>query len=148
MAIKQFSNLSDQESALLINAPALITVLIAGADNNISKKETDWAGKLVHYRSFTSEPRLQNYYEAVKEEFETALDNLIGSWDENSEAVITGELAGVNTILPKIDAEYASMLKESWRSLAHKVAGAEGGLFGFGSIDEAEKKLLSLPMIK
>lgn len=148
MAIKQFSNLTEQESALLINAPALITVLIAGADNDISKKEKDWAGKLVHYRTFTSEPKLQNYYEAVKEEFSDSLDMLVDNWDENSEAMITGHLAGVNTVLPKIDAEYAEMLKASWRSLAHKVAEASGGLLGFGSIDEAEKRLLSLPMIQ
>ncbi|MEZ4776834.1 MAG: hypothetical protein R3D00_26905 [Bacteroidia bacterium] len=148
MAIKQFSNLTEQESALLTNAPALITVLIAGADNDISKKETDWAGKLVHYRTFTSEPKLQNYYEAVKEGFESSLDALIDGWNENSEALITGELAGVNSILPKIDPEYATLLKESWRSLAQKVAEASGGLLGFGSVDEAEKRLVSLPMIK
>ncbi|MDX2248513.1 MAG: hypothetical protein SF052_17140 [Bacteroidia bacterium] len=148
MAIKQFSNLTEQEIALLVKAPALITVLIAGADDNISKKEKDWAAKLVHYRTFTAEPQLQNYYEAVKEGFNVELDTLVESWNSESEEAIATQLSGVNAILPKIDPEYASMLKESWRSLAHKVAGASGGLLGFGSMDEAEKKLVSLPMIQ
>lgn len=146
MSIKHFNNISDEEAALLIKAPALVTVLIAGADENIEKKEREWAAKLVHYRTFTSDPRLQDYYELVKARFETYVNDLTDNWTPGS-AAVTEELAGVKDILAKLDDEYADLLRESWKSLAKKVAEASGGLLGFGSIDEAEMKLISLPMI-
>ena len=147
MAIKYFQNLSDQEANLLVKAPALITVLIAGADKNIDKKEKDWAAKVINYRTFTAQPKLQDYYEVVQASFEGQLNALVESWTPESEGTISAELASTNAALAKVDQEYAGYLKASWRSLAAKVAGASGGLLGFGSVDKDEKRLIDLPMI-
>lgn len=150
MSIKQFSDLSTQEIDLLLTTPALVTVLIAGADQNIDKKEKDWAAKLVHYRTFTTDARLlHTYYEEVSPRFEADLNGLVDGWNpESSPAKITESLSSLNEILSKIDAEYADLLKDSWRSLAKKIAEASGGFLGFGSIDSAELKVIDLEMIK
>lgn len=148
--MKHFSALSSSDSDLLLKTPALVTVLVAGADQNIDKKEKDWAAKLVHYRTFTTETRhLHEYYEAVQERFEDDLNQLVANWNgEQSAAQITEQLTGLNDVLPQLDTEVADMLKDSWRSLARKIAEASGGFLGFGSVDENELKVIDLSMIK
>ncbi|MCB0846179.1 MAG: hypothetical protein KDE26_23170 [Bacteroidetes bacterium] len=147
MAVKYFQNLTQEEAALMYKAPALVTVLIAGADKNIDKKEKDWAAKVVNYRTFTAQPKLQEYYEIVQKTFEETLNNLVDGWNADSEKEIIHELSQTNSIFAKIDPEYAGYLKASWRSLAEKVAGASGGLLGLGSVDKHERELIGLPMI-
>jgi hypothetical protein len=147
MAIKYFKDLTEEEAALMYKAPALITVLIAGADNNIDKREKDWATKVVNYRTFTAQPKLQEYYEKVQADFKETLNSLVDSWNENSADEITAQLASTNPIFEKIGEEYSGYLKASWRSLAQKVAGASGGILGFGAVDKHEKKLIDLPML-
>ena len=148
MTINYFEGLNEIETELLLKTPALVTILVAGADEKIDKKEKNWANKLVKYRTFTSDVKLHQYYEAVLARFEQDLQDLEDGWkSETSEEKISGMLSGLNTILPKIDEEYAALLKDSWKSLAEKVAEASGGLLGFGSVDENELRLIDLPMI-
>ncbi|MEO1449096.1 MAG: hypothetical protein AAFV07_06180 [Bacteroidota bacterium] len=148
MAIKYFAELSAEETDLMLQAPAIVTILIAGADDDIDKKEKNWAARLVQYRTFTSEVKLHSYYEAVQERFEGDLDTLEAGWStETGSQDLSAKLAAVNSILPKIDSDIASLLTESWRSLAKKVAEASGGILGFGSVEEAERALIGLPMI-
>ena len=148
MSIKYFSPLSESEVELLVEAPALVTVLIAGADSSIDKKEKAWGKKLVSYRTFTSDTKLHDYYERVDEGFEATLNQLVDSWTPESQETIAAKLAQVNDILPKLDEVFANLLKDSWKSLARKVAEASGGLIGFGSVNADEARLIELPMIK
>lgn len=148
MAIKYFSALSSDEVSQLTEAPAVIAVLIAGADDNIDKKEKSWATRLVHYRTFTSDPKLHEYYETVNVRFEGHLDSLVDSWNvESSGEELANKVAALKSILAKLDTEYADLLRESWRSMARKVAEASGGLVGFGSINPEEADLVDLPML-
>ena len=147
MSIKHFSQIAESEFELLVQAPALVTVLIAGADSTIDKKEKAWGKKLVAYRTFTSDVKLHEYYEQVDKGFETALDQLVDAWTPESEQELTDKLAKVNGILPKLDKEIADLLKDSWKSLARKVAEASGGFIGFGSVNPDEARLVELPMI-
>ena len=148
MAIKYFSALSSDEVSQLTEAPAVIAVLIAGADDNIDKKEKSWATRLVHYRTFTSDPKLHEYYETVNLRFEGHLDSLVDSWNaESSGENLSNKVAALKPILAKLDGEYADLLRDSWRSMARKVAEASGGLVGFGSINQEEAELVDLPML-
>lgn len=148
MPIKYFSDLNESEVNLLLKAPALITILIAGADNDIDDKEKSLGEKLVNYRTFTSDTKLHEYYEEVNENFESQLSTMIDNWKPGSGKEISNDLAGLNAILPKLDATYADLLKASWRSLAKKVAEADGGFVGFGSISKEESQLIDLSMIE
>ena len=150
ITIKYFSGLSGQEAETLLKAPAQITVLIAGADGDIASKEIEMGEKLVNYRTFTAEVLLHNYYEAVKVRMEDDLNEALDSYVDAPVETLNGLIAALsdtNDILRKLDPDYKKALVDSWRSLARKVAEAQGGLFGYGSIDEAEKKLIDLPMI-
>ncbi len=150
MSIQAFNQLNEQEIAQLLKAPAQITVLIAGADNKIDEKETDWGRKIVHFRSFSSESALHDYYEQVSESFEASVNELVEKYSVDGANLITKlseELAQLNEVLPKIESNYASLLLKSWRSLAQKVAEASGGIWGFGRVNTEESKLLDLPML-
>ncbi|MEL6674296.1 MAG: hypothetical protein AAFR61_18965 [Bacteroidota bacterium] len=147
MSIKYFSELSETEVAQLIKAPAVITALIAGADGEIDQKEEAWGARLVNYRTFTSDVKLHEYYEQVNELFEGHLKGLVAGWNAGSSETLTGEVTALKEVLTKVDGEYADLLKASWRSLAKKIAEADGGFLGFGSIDKAEAALIDLPML-
>ncbi len=148
MPIKYFSDLSEAEVALLLKAPALITLLIAGADDDIDSKEKSLGEKIVNYRTFTSDTRLHEYYEEVNSDFATKLEEMISAWKPGSTEAISEELSGLNAITPKLEASYVDLLKQSWRSLAKKVAEADGGFLGMGSINKEEVALIDLPMIE
>ncbi len=146
--ITPLERLSEAEVYFLVKCPALVTVLIAGADKQIDKSEKNGAFKLVHYRTFTSDPLLNEYYRRVEEHFEENLSELLEKWNpSDTQEFLSQELATAEPILEKLDDEYAEMIKKSWRSLAKKVAEASGGIMGFGSINAAEQHLIDLPML-
>lgn len=148
MSIKQFSPLSEAEKDLLLLAPAMVTVLIAGADDDIAKRETERAAKLVHYRTFTADFALHDYYEAVNARFRADLEALLKTWTpQEGQTALSARLEQTEAALAKIDANFAAELRKSWRSLAKKVAEAEGGVFHMGGISKAELKLVDLPML-
>ena len=149
--IAEFRNLNEKEINLLFNAPALITLLIAGAEGNIEEKETDWGAKITHFRGEDKESILQSYYQEVDSCFNDTLKELISAMpedvDERTKA-INSELQKLNEILPKLDQNFAKELYKSYVSLAKQVAQASGGLWGYGSISPAEQKLIDLEVIK
>ncbi len=150
MPIPQFDHLTEDEVTRLINAPAYVTVLIAGADENIDRREKLSAAKLVHYRKFTSDPLLHDYYEAVDDSFEDALNALVELYENGNDSggkAVYEELSLLNPILAKLDNGVRQKLLDTWRSLAKKVAEASGGLMGYASINVEEKKLIQLPML-
>ena len=151
MKIKHFENLSEQEYDILIKTPALVTILIAGADEHIDKAEKKWAAKIVQYRKFTSTKVLHTYYEEIDQNFESMLNDLIevsGDDAKSRKEIIGNELSKLNVILPKIEQDYVKKLIESWKSLAVHVAEASGGIFRLGNISKDERELIELPMIK
>lgn len=150
MAIKEFDQLSDDERDLILRAPALVSVLIAGADRSIDQREIMHAIKAVHYRSITEGDFLHRYFEAVDENFESECHHLIQKYEgraDDRESYITGELTGLNDILPKIDKRYAGDLLKSLKSLARSVAKSSGGFLGFERISLEESHFIDLKMI-
>lgn len=147
--IPEFKELSQKESQLLLQTPALVTVLIAAADSQIDESETNWAEKVVGYRQKIGEKDLFEYYEAVDENFKATINALTSDNKGTQERIanITTTLETLNTILPKLDTEFAAKLVKSWRSLALQVAKSSGGFLGFGSISAQEKQLMGLSMI-
>jgi hypothetical protein len=147
MSIQAFSALTSEETEQLLRAPAMVTLLIAGADEQIDKREENWATKLVRYRTFTAEAELQAYYEMVDQRFEQQLSTLIAEWEAGDSTKVAAQLAETKPVLAKLDTRYAKLLKQSWRTLAKKVAKASGGLVGFGAVDSEERKVVDLPML-
>jgi hypothetical protein len=150
--IEQFKGISDSDYDRLKSAVPLITVLIAGADGTIDRKEKEWAEKVTNIRSYSLPEGLKDFYLEVGEDFQERLDGFIDRYAGDTEtrnAMISEELAKLNDIFKKIkDREAAIALYESFISFARHVARASGGFLSWGTINVHEKKLMSLDMIQ
>lgn len=148
--IPEFENLDGGEVELMLKAPFLICILIAGADGNIDNKEIR-SGIHVITESARGVQSMFNYYREVEQDFEDKLKILIQSYPFESEKrnpVLTEELAGLNAVLPKLERAFAVQCYKSFTSLARRIAESSGGLLGIKSVGEEESELLSLEMIK
>ncbi len=148
--MEQFNKLSAEETDLLKEAIPIITVLIAGADGNIDPKEEAWAKKVANIRTYNNPDELNEYYKWVGESYEVDVHKHMKFSTEGTEArtkELSDKLAGLNDIFPKLDPEFAKELYESLKTFANHVARASGGILGYGSISNAEKALIDLPML-
>lgn len=149
--ISEFKNLNESEVNLILNAPALITLLIAGAEGNIEEKEMDWGAKIAHFRAEDKHSVLQNYYQQVDAIFNESLKQYVSAMPQDvieRTNKINVELQKLNDIFPKIDPNFAKEAYKSYVSLAKQVAQASGGLWGYGSISPEEQKLIDLEVIR
>lgn len=144
------NKLSKAEKAQIIDAIPMITVLIAGADNEIDQEEKDWAAKLTKIRSFANSDLLHDFYQEVGIGFEEKIDKLINTLpkdtdDRNNQ--ISESLSLLNPILAKLDSKIAYSLYKDFKSFAEHVAKASGGFLRIGSISKEEKRLIPLHML-
>ena len=150
MNTELFSALNEGQYNELKDSLALVTVLIAGADDNIDEQELNWAEKLTHIRSYTKPESLNSFYVDVEQGFHRRLEELIkelpGALGARQEA-ISSRLANLNTILPLLDNEIGHQIYESLTSFAKHIAKASGGFLRFASVSKAEKEWIHLPMI-
>jgi hypothetical protein len=147
----EFENLSESEKIALVNAPALVTILIAGADEEISKRELQEAISLTRTKQKNARKELLSYYNMVSPHFEENLNQILQKHPENPEVrskLVIEELVKLNEILAKMDKRWASQFVESMRDIAKKVAESAGGVFGYLSIGYEESKLIGLKMLK
>ena len=149
--ISGFENLSQEECNIMFRVPALVTVLIAGADNDIDSSEINEAIALTQLKKVTAREILKEYYEKVTENFDKQLFDIVIQFPENSQVrqhFIVEELVKLNTILPKLEFKYAIQFYSSLKDFAKKIAEASGGVFGYIPVGYEESKLVDLPMIK
>lgn len=148
---KHLKDLTAEEKSLLFNIPALIAVLVAGAEGKIDKKELDWSEKTVHFRAHYKDSKLHDYYLEVEKYIHDAVTGFIKDMPVDTaerQAEINSELSKVNSILTKIDHHFAVELYNSFISFAKQVAKSSGGVVGYGAITPSEEKVLSLDAIK
>ncbi|HEY5824089.1 MAG TPA: hypothetical protein VIT44_06985 [Cyclobacteriaceae bacterium] len=149
--LAEFSRLSNVEVELLLKAPILTSILIAGADGNIDRKEIDQAITVARKNARRSKARLMEFYQFVGEDFEDKLKVVIQSYPHNAgqrNAMIVQELAQLNHVLPKVDLNFAKALYGSIKDIAQKIAESSGGLLGIKSVGQEEAQYVNLPMIK
>lgn len=149
--IRALKSLDEKEQEIILKAPAMIAILVAGADDDIDQRERDAARKITKYRRLTGEPLLIPYYEMVYERFEETVLELLKDYPALAtlrNPIIVKQLEQINDILPKLDKEYAAALYEGWKEFAHHVAKASGGFLGFFKVSQEERQWLDLSMIK
>ncbi len=145
-----FDLISKEEKQQLIDTVSYITVLIAGAEENINQEELEWAEKLTKIRTFSHHKSLQAYYETVGLDFHEKLISLIESLPEDLTLrtnYLSDKIAQTDPILQKLPVEFGALLYRSFTSFAKHVAKASGGFLGIGSISSAEAPLIKLPML-
>ena len=145
------AGLTPSEKQTLLDAPLLVTILIAGADNNIDKREKSWASKISNYRSTTAHYTLHDYYTLAAVDFDARLDTLIEELPNTGAErlpILSARLALLNGILAKLDARFAISFYKSMKTFAKEIAEASGGILGWFSKSKEEEKYLNLDMIQ
>lgn len=147
---EQFSYLSTSEEEAVIDAPALITALIAGSEKDIDGDEVKESLHLMKWKNFHARPDLLEYYQEVSNRFPRRLEQILKEMPEETEerkAWIEKRLSALNTILPKFEKPFAEQLYASYRELARHIAESSGGVLGYLSVTFQESRLIQLPMI-
>lgn len=148
--LTQLARLTPSESDLVLRAPLLVCILIAGADNDIDRKEIRKAIDLANKKQKRADSHLVEFYKVVGEDFEDKLKVLIQSFPYEAtqrNPLITLDLQELNAVLPKINKSIALEFYQSLREIAQKIAESSGGLLGMKSIGNEEAKYVNLPMI-
>ncbi len=148
--IKEFDNLREEEVEVMLKAPVLVSVLIAGADGTIDKAETKEAISIARGKQSRAREQLVDYYKLVGEGFEAKFNEMVQSYPSKPEErnpMIIAELKRLNRILPKLDKNFSVKFHASLKDLAKKIAEASGGVLGYLSVSYEEAKLMELNMI-
>jgi hypothetical protein len=145
--IKEFENLDDGEVELMIKAPILACILVAGADGEIDKKEIREAITFVRKNASGT---LSEYFREVSQDFEDKLKILIQSYPYEStqrDPLIIQELTGLNRLWLKLDKRFSIPFYQMLKKLAEKVASSSGGILGIRTVAAAEARYMNLPML-
>lgn len=147
--IKEFDGLKDNEVELMMKAPLLTCILIAGADGTIDRKEIRESIQFVQANK--DHNSLQPYLTEVAQDFEDKLKITLQSYPYEStqrNPLLVQELAAVSPILPKLEARFARAFYNMLQALAQRVATSSGGLLGIKKVAPEEARYLGLPMIQ
>jgi hypothetical protein len=145
------ANLAPGEKELVLNAPVLVTILIAGADSQIDKSEKASALSLAKIKTISSADVLKDYYKEVQDSFDNAFNTLLAKFPSSPNerlSAVSAELTKLNSVWPKLDQKFASLLYDSLKDFAKHIAESSGGFLGYASISAEEKKYIDLDMIK
>ena len=148
--IREFDGLYASECELMLKAPLLVCILIAGADDDIDRREVKKAIELSQRNQSRGKSRLTEFYRELAEDFEDKLKIVIQSFPSKAiqrEPMISAELKGLNDIFPKLNTQFAVDFYQSLLELAQKTAESSGGLLGMKSVGAEEAKLVTLAMI-
>ena len=136
------------ERELILKAPILVCILIAGADGSIDQKEVREAIELARNKRWVKS-NIQPFFQELAEDFEDKLKILLQAYPFDSSSrneIIQTELASLNGILIKTEREFARSYYEMLKSLAQRIASSSGSFWG--KITAEEARLLELPMIR
>jgi len=145
--IKEFDSLTDSETELMLKAPVLVCILIAGADGTIDKKEIKQA---IAQTQKKTKAGISDYLKEVSQDFEDKIKILIQSYPYEStqrNPILIEELGQLNRIWKKLDKAFAGQVYHMLKELAQKIASSSGGLWGMKTVTHEEAKFLQLPMI-
>jgi hypothetical protein len=147
--IKELARLKESEVELMLKAPVLLCILIAGADGTIDRKEIKEAINVTVRKK--DKTILDNYFKEVSQDFEDKLKILLQSYPYEStqrNPILIQELSQLNPILKKLDKLFSKPFYDMLKELAEKIAGSSGGFWGMMSVDSEEAKYIRLPMLE
>ena len=148
--IEGFQGLEKAEIELLLEAPALITILIGGADGELDSEERNWSERLLRSRTYNNPKVLNDYYRVVVETFWVRMQSEMAHLPRDVEArnlEISARLAQLNPILARLDRRLAADLYKGFVGLAEETAKSSGGFLRIGAIGTEENEWIKLPML-
>jgi hypothetical protein len=146
--LNELDRLSAPEQELMMKAPLLVCILIAGADEQIDKQELKSAMHLAD--SARKKEQVSALFRMAAEDFEDKFKIILQSLPQEAverNQVIIEDLRRLNAVFPKINLTFAKEYLRCLRFVAKRIAEASGGVLGINSIGEEEAALINLPMI-
>ncbi|MEL6391755.1 MAG: hypothetical protein AAFR97_03325 [Bacteroidota bacterium] len=145
-----YLNLKEEDRKRLLDAPALITILVGGADDDLSEAERNKAAKTIKIRTYDEESELKAYYDLVRYDFKARVRSLLGELPQHTDTrtqAIADRLAKLNAVFAQMDQKLAFQFYDDFIKLATAVARTEGGFLRWITIGPKEAKVVELPMI-
>lgn len=142
--------LTEEETKELYLVPIWISILIAGADNNIDKLEIRKAIEIINEKQQKENALIVEYYRMASNKFEINLKGYLALMPTDKEKRIDfliKKIGRVNYYFSKLGKDFAYQLYLSFRDFANQIAHASGGFFGLLSVSYAESKFVDLKMI-
>lgn len=149
--IPELDHLTAPEVELAYRAPILVSLLIAGADGKIDRKEIQGAVRSVQQKHKHTDSSLAVFLKEIGSDFEDKLKMLIQNFPLDPverNQLISSELAKLNDLLPKLNQAFAQEYYHTLIEIAEKTARSSGGIFGIRKVGQEEAKYIRLPMIK
>ncbi len=122
------SILTKKERQCLYKAPVYVSLLGALENGEITSKEMKEATTLVHFRTFTSDPILHEYYKKTEKYFIVNIEKekkMLPNNEIKAKEILHKKLEEVNDVLSKLDTKFSSKLKKSLYSLANHIVNTE-----------------------
>jgi hypothetical protein len=148
--LEGFNHLHATELAALLDAPALITVLVGAADGVLDREERNWSDRLMRARTYNNPKHLNDYYTIIANGFLEKVDKAMDELPVNVEVrstIIAQKLTLLNPVLAKLDDPLGADLYKSYIGLAEETAKASGGFLRIGAISAEEARWIGLPML-
>jgi hypothetical protein len=148
--IAELSHLSKPEQEIVYKAPLLVSILIAGADGSIDRREIHEGFQLMVKKSRSGSSAVAALFKEISQDFEDKLKLLMQQYPyehTRRNLLISEDIARLNEVMQKLDNRFAIELYKSLLLLAETVAKASGGFLGIKKIAEEEQRFISLPML-
>lgn len=139
-----FQKLSEEEKDFAHDVPILAAILVAGADDDVSRMEKKVAAQVTYFKSHTTS-LLKDFYAEVSEDFHTKFERIFSKYPDSAaerNPAIREDLARVDEIIPKMDRVRGDEFVDSVLSVARNVAEASGGLLGYTVMKSSEQRAL------
>lgn len=148
--LRYLENLSQSQAELLLKAPILVGILMAGADGEIDRTEINRALQVAQDKATGADENVARFFAFASEDFEDKFKVILQSYASDSHIrnkAITEELRMLNDIWPLLPLQTAGSLYTSLLEMAQRIASSSGGIMGLGRVSEEEKEFVNLPMI-
>ena len=129
--ITQFNGLTEDEKDLVLQAPALVSVMAASDDKVIDKAGKADAIKLAHLKTFTADGLLLSYYNDAEIDFKKHFEEIVkqfAPFDDVKRGQLQKKIESVKVIIAKLNKEFALTLYASLSKYAEHVKKAEGSV--------------------
>jgi len=148
--LEGFKHLTIDEFDALVEASALVTVLVGASDGELDREEHLWSEQLMRTKTYSTATYMHDFYRVAAEGFWVRVQSIMAHYPKNiatrNEAII-GKLAMLNDVFPKLDIKIAAQLYKGLLALAEEVAEASGGFLRIGAVSTEEAKWVKLPML-
>lgn len=148
--IDGFKELTKEEFSLLVDAPALITVLIAGADGEVDQAERRRSEDTMRMLTRDKSGVLRQYYALVTEIFWAKMNGFLTEFPDNPSTrnqLIAARLQLINPVLAKLNLETAYDLFQGFKALAEATAHSSGENTHKRGVGSEEAVWVELPML-